>query len=223
MFLNRIHGLPLRKSDRRNGGTIIGLHSLDSSCFDRFIDCSLGSVHPVRELLNREQFWFLNFHLNRFSGSGTCPRIERKPLLDGPGEVFRSSFDVGASLWRYSNVAFSSQERPTRDGTVSEALPLRSRAWPSFSELRELSGKLGLCLVGRPGRSPSPAPLRTRRADFPHRAPTEAIRQRYQVQTVGCTTRGDGNWNHPLSFSRFHVYLCRWLCFRRVLTQCRVT
>ena len=77
------------------GGTIIGLHSLDSSCFDRFVDCSLGSVHTVRELLNREQFWFLNFHLNRFSGSGTCPRIERKPLLAYPGEVFRSSFPLG--------------------------------------------------------------------------------------------------------------------------------
>lgn len=57
-------------------------------------------------------------------------------------------------------------------------------------------------VAGRREWSPTPAPNRTRRADFPQRAPRNTVH--FQGYTQACTTFGVGKTNHGFIDNTFH-------------------
>ena len=63
-------------------------------------------------------------------------------------------------------------------------------------------------MVGRPGRLLSPAPLRTRRANFPHRAPTEAIYVERLVRHCGVRL-----WESVDGTRPFRLDISTCICF----------
>ena len=62
--------------------------------------------------------------------------------------------------------------------------------------------QLGESMAGRREWSPTPAPNRTRRADFPQRAPRNTVH--FQGYTQACTTFGVGKTNHGFTDNTFH-------------------
>jgi hypothetical protein len=119
------------------------------------------NTYPLLELLIR--------------GGYSCQKMGYDPF------PIRFRFDFGRTLhespppWVKAGCpGFARNQQKLRRKTMGGSLVagLRPEQTLSMSESTWLKAKCWLGPVGRPGRSLSPAPRRTRRANFPHRAPT---------------------------------------------------